>query len=160
MLARLQPHSSGRAARCMRLECVVAKTHRGWWWLGCGLSKGPKVPQTTMRKCHSCRPDCSCIQPSTSSPSSSYTSPGRPLCRSNRCTLVPKKHHQANLGELCSFPEPVPNVVVSQPVQDMGGTAQNGCSRTAPHKLISRYQTKPLQCDSQGSFRQAQGVAG
>jgi hypothetical protein len=27
----------------------------------------------------------------------------------------------------------------------MGGTAQNGCPKTAPHKLLSRYQTKPLQ---------------
>jgi hypothetical protein len=82
--------------------------------------------------------------------SSSYTSPARSLCRSNKCTLVPKQHHQANLGELCSFPEPVPDVAASQHVQDMGGTAQNGCSKTAPHKLISRYQTKPLQWDSQG----------
>jgi hypothetical protein len=65
------------------------------------------------------------------------------LCRNNKCTSVPKEHHQAKLGELCSFPEPVPDVAASQHVQDMGGTAENGCSKAAPHKLFSRYQTKP-----------------
>jgi hypothetical protein len=54
------------------------------------------------------------------------------------------------VGELCSFPGPEPDVAASQHVQDMGGIAQNGCSKTAPHKLVSRYQTNPLQCDSQG----------
>jgi hypothetical protein len=28
-----------RSARCMRLECPVCKTHRGWWWLGWGVPK-------------------------------------------------------------------------------------------------------------------------
>jgi hypothetical protein len=62
---------------------------------------------------------------------------------------MPKEHHQANLGELCSCPEPVPDVAASKHVQDMGGTAQNGCSKTTPHKLISRYQTKPTQWKQQ-----------
>jgi hypothetical protein len=52
---------------------------------------------------------------------------------------------QANLGELCSFAEPVMDVAASQYVHDIGVTAQIGCSKTAPHKLISRYQTQPLQ---------------
>lgn len=46
---------------------------------------------------------------------------------------------------LCSFAEPVMNVAASQYVHDIGVTAQTGCSKTAPHKLISRHQTQPLQ---------------
>jgi hypothetical protein len=67
------------------------------------------------------------------------------LCRSNKCTLVPKEHHQANLGELCSFPEPVLDVAGSQHVQGMGEQLPTAAQQTTPHKLISRYPTKPLQ---------------
>jgi hypothetical protein len=68
------------------------------------------------------------------SSSSSYTSPARSLCRSNKCTLVPKEHHQANLGGLCSFPEPVPDVAASQHVQGMGEQLKTAAKH--PHTKI------------------------
>ena len=66
------------------------------------------------------------------STSSCYTSPARSLCRSNKSTLVPKGHHQANLGKLCSCPEPVPDVAASQHVQGMGEQLKTTAQRT-PH---------------------------
>ena len=47
-----------------------------------------------------------------------------------------------------SLPLPGPVEAALQHVQDLGGTAQHGCSKTAPHKLISRCQTKPQQWHS------------
>ena len=47
-------------------------------------------------------------------------------------------------------PEPGPVVAASQHEQGIGEQLKNGCSKTTPNKLICRYQTKPLQWDSQG----------
>jgi hypothetical protein len=47
VLTRMQLHPTARS-RCMRLACAVGKTHRGCWWLGCGVLKRPEVPHTAI----------------------------------------------------------------------------------------------------------------
>jgi hypothetical protein len=70
---------------------------------------------------------------------------------------VPKEHHQANLGELCSFPEPVLVVAASQHVQGMGEQLKIDCSKTTLHTLISRHQTKPLVSHSEIIYNDRMG---
>jgi hypothetical protein len=45
-------------------------------------------------------------KPGFGTSSSSYISPARSLCNSNKSTQVLEQYHQTQLRELCSFPEP------------------------------------------------------
>jgi hypothetical protein len=71
------------------------------------------------------------------------------IVQKQQCTLVPKQHHQANLGELCSFPESVLDVAASQHAQDLGGNSSRRLLKDRPHKLTPA-DTKPNQWGSQG----------
>jgi hypothetical protein len=82
------------------------------------------------------------------------------LCQRNILEQKAKKSNrttQARIGTkspICEGlqpPQPGRDVAASQHVQDMGEQLKTAAQRQpAPHKLISRYQIKPLQWDSQG----------
>ena len=83
-----------------------------------------------------------CSSPIQQLPSVGMMPSSRSIC--NTFNQVPKQHHKTNLGELCSFLEPGPDMAASQRVQDMGVRAQDGCAKTGPTQ--ADQQTHQCHC--------------
>lgn len=116
----LVPYHGGKATQLLHLQ-VGNPTRVLCWRRVCGKSVDPYQDARDSPS--------SCIRLALLSPVYIHHHQRVNHRAEGKYSQAPKQHHQADLGELCSSPEPGP---ASEHVQDMGGTTQSGCSMTAP----------------------------